>query len=206
MRQSEIRGYAIRYLDNVAKNNGKCKYGFMAGLVREASSKNNALQIDSRAIENKAERIVARQRKVSRELSGTTKASIIINEPLHVDDPRVNDLQVSVCINILDHAAANPQPQPLVAGEEVEVNEASVVTTEDYFLYRMGVIVPRTVTHVQFHSSVKCVQAFSSIHQDVFFNCTTLVKVVLNNGLERIGELAFNHCTELLIASYHNTR
>ena len=71
MRRSEIRGYAIRYLDNVAENNGKCKHGFMAGLVREASSENNALQINSRDIETEVARIVAEQRKVSPELSGT---------------------------------------------------------------------------------------------------------------------------------------
>ena len=64
MRRSEIRGYAIRYLDNVAKNNGKCKYGFMAGLVREASSVNIVLQISSRDIENEVAKILAKQRQV----------------------------------------------------------------------------------------------------------------------------------------------
>ena len=109
MRQSEIRGYAIRYLDNVAKNNGKCKYGFMAGLVREASSVNNVLQINSRDIEDEVARIVAKQRQVE------------VNEA----------------------AAANPQPLPLVA-VGIEVNESAVVTTENYFLFRMGVtVVPR---------------------------------------------------------------
>jgi hypothetical protein len=63
MRQSEIQGYAIQYLDNVAKNNGKCKYGFMAGLVREASSKNNSLEIDRTDILNEARRIVGKKRK-----------------------------------------------------------------------------------------------------------------------------------------------
>ena len=96
MRRSEIRGYAIRYLDNVPENNGKCKRGFMAGLVREASSENNALQINSRDIETEVARIVAKQRKVSPELSGTTKASTTINEPLDADDPWGNGLQVSV--------------------------------------------------------------------------------------------------------------
>lgn len=46
IRQSEIQDYAIRDLDNVAKNNDKCKYGFMAGLVQKASSVNNAVQIN----------------------------------------------------------------------------------------------------------------------------------------------------------------
>ena len=116
MRRSEIRGYAIRYLDNVAENNGKCKHGFMAGLVREASSENNALQINSRDIETEVARIVAEQRKVSPELSGTTKASTTINEPLDADDPWGNGLQVSVGINLIAHAAVNPQPLPLVPG------------------------------------------------------------------------------------------
>ena len=65
MRQSEIQGYAIRYLDNVAKNNGKSKYGFMTGLVQEASSKNNALQIDRTDILNEARRIVGKKKKIS---------------------------------------------------------------------------------------------------------------------------------------------
>jgi len=98
MRQIEIRGYAIRYLDNVAKNNGKCKYGFMAGMVLEASTKNNALQIDRTDILNEARRIVTKQRKLSRQLSGTRP---------------------------------------------------------DYFLYRMGVTVPKTVTHVCIPKTVK---------------------------------------------------
>jgi hypothetical protein len=116
MRHSEIRGYAIRYLENVAKNNGRSKYGFMTGLVQEASSKNKALQIDSTDILNEARRIVAKERKLSRQLSGTTKPSTINNEPLHVDDPHVDDLQLSVGTNILDNAVDNPQPPPLPAG------------------------------------------------------------------------------------------
>jgi hypothetical protein len=198
MRQSEIQGYAIRYLDNVAKNNGKCKYGFMTGLVQEASTKNYALQIDRTDILNEARRIVAKQRKLSRQLSGTTKSSTINNEPLHVDDLRVDDLQLTVRTNILDNAVANPQPPPLLTGGDVAVNEASVITTDDYFLYRMGETVPKTVTHVHFHSSVKCVERISSFHQqEIFSNCKALVKVVLNNGLEKIGEDTFGHCSSL---------
>jgi hypothetical protein len=125
----------------------------MAGLVGEASSENNALlQINSRDIETEVARIVAKQRKVSPELSGTTKASTTINEPLDADDPWGNGLQVSVGVNLIAHAAANPQPLPLVA-VGIEVNEAAVVTTENYFLFRMGVtVVPRTVTRVRIHS------------------------------------------------------
>ena len=196
MRQIEIRGYAIRYLDNVAKNNGKCKYGFMAGMVLEASTKNNALQIDRTDILNEARRIVTKQRKLSRQLSGTRP---------------------------------------------------------DYFLYRMGVTVPKTVTHVcipktvkhlsihdtkdQFyylfpqqwvhafencmslievvlHEGVKTIgfRAFAgcsslphivipssvtSISDGAFCNCVSLATIVLNNGLQRIGDSAFNNCTSL---------
>jgi hypothetical protein len=52
--------------------------------VREASSVNNALQINSRDIEDEVARIVTKQRKVSPELLGTTKASTTIDEPLVV--------------------------------------------------------------------------------------------------------------------------
>jgi hypothetical protein len=157
MRRSEIRGYAIRYLDNVAKNNGKCKNGFMAGLVQEASSVNIVPQINSRDIENEVARIVTKQRKVSPELSGTAKASTTIDAPL-------------------------------VAGG-VEVNEAAVVTTEDYFLFRIGVTVPSTVTHVHIHSSVEWVQAF--------YNCRSLIEVVLHEGVKTIGQSAFAFCISL---------
>ena len=203
MRQSEIRGYAIRYLDNVSKNNGKCKYGFLAGLVREASTNNNALQIDKTDIRNEARRIVAKQRKLQRQLSGTTKKSTTDKDPLDIDDPQVDDLQLTVRTNIVHNAVANPQPPPLLAGGEVEVNDASVVTTDNYFLFRNGVTVPKTVTHVHFHSSVKYVDpwyynGFSYFRQhEVFTNCRALVKVVLNNGLEKIGENTFGHCSSL---------
>ena len=168
MRQSEIRGYAIRYLDNVAKNNGKCKYGFMAGLVREASSVNNVLQINSRDIEDEVARIVAKQRQVE------------VNEA----------------------AAANPQPLPLVA-VGVEVNESAVVTTENYFLFRMGVtVVPRTVTHVRIHSLVEFIQfwylgRFGIKWVHAFENCKSLIEVVLHEGVKTIGLRAFAGCSSL---------
>ena len=56
-REKLIRGYAERYLDNVEKNNGKCEYGFIAKLVREASSLTDVLQITNKDIENEASRI-----------------------------------------------------------------------------------------------------------------------------------------------------
>jgi hypothetical protein len=200
MRQIEIRGYAIRYLDNVAKNNGKCKYGFMAGIVQEASTKNNALQIDRTDILNEARRIVTKQRKLSQQSSGTTKASTINNEPIHIDDPRVDDLPVTVSTNILDNAVANPQPPPLLAGGEVKVNETSVLTTAHYFVYRMGVTVPKTVTHVYIHSSVEFIQFLflrSGKHHYAFENCKFLIEVVLHEGIKKIGIGAFPGCSSL---------
>jgi hypothetical protein len=158
--------------------------------VREASSNNNALQIYKTDIQNEARRIVAKQRKLSQQLSGATKTSTINNEPLDIDDPQVDDLQLTVCTNIVHNAVHNTHPPPLV-----EVNETSVLATDDYFLYRMGVTVPKT--HVQFHSSVECVQPISSLHHELFGSCRALVKVVLNNGLRKIGAWAFECCTSL---------
>ena len=86
IRQSKIRGYATRYLDIVAKNNSKCDYGFMAELVREASSVTDVLQITRSDIRNEVARIVEERRKVSLEISGMPKVSSTINEPL--DAPR----------------------------------------------------------------------------------------------------------------------
>ena len=141
MRQSEIRGYATRYLDNIANNNGKCEYGFMAELVREASSVTDVEQIKRDDIRNEVARIVAKQRKVSPESSGTPKVSTTINEPL--DGPLGDVLQVSVGIDVLARAAANPQPPPLVAGGD-KFDEAAVAVTEDHFLSRVGVNVQKT--------------------------------------------------------------
>ena len=96
LRQSEIRGYATWYLDNVVKNNGKCKYGFMAELVQEASSVMDVPQITRDDIRNEVARIVEEQRKVSLEISGMPNVSSTINEPL--DAPPGDVLQVSVGI------------------------------------------------------------------------------------------------------------
>ena len=111
MRKSFIRGYATRYLDNAAKNNGKCNYGFMNELVQEASSVTDMLQITRSDIKNEAAKIVAERRKVSPELTGTT-SSKTIDEPLDADAPPGDVLQVSAGIDLLAHAAAYPQPQP----------------------------------------------------------------------------------------------
>ena len=119
----------------------------MVFLVREACTKNNALY--KKDILHEATRIVAKQRTVPQQLSGTTKECTINNEPLDIDDPRVDDLQVTIRTNIIDKPVPNPQPPPLLPGGEVKVNETSVITTDEYFLYRMGATVPKTVTHVQ---------------------------------------------------------
>jgi hypothetical protein len=156
----------------------------MAGLVREASSVNNVLQINSRDIEDEVARIVAKQRKVSPELSGTTKA-------LDADDPQGDGLQVSVGINQLAHAAANPQPLPLV----LVGNDAN----KEYYLYTDECMyVPSTVTCVLIHRSVE------SLYNRAFYFCTSLVEVVLHDGLQSIGMRHLwdvNHCFKL--SSHH---
>ena len=73
------------------------------------------------------------------------------------DAPPGDVLQVSVGIDVLLCAAASPQPPPLVVWGGI-FNEAAVAVTDDYFLYRMGVTVPRIVTHVHIHSLVEFIQ------------------------------------------------
>ena len=198
---------------------------FMAGLVREASSVNIVLQISSRDIENEVAKIVTEQRKVSPECSGTTKA-------LDADDPQGDGLQVSVGINLLAHAAANPQPPPLVAGQvevneaaaanpqppplvagKVKVNEAAVAVTKDYYIYRMESYVPRNVTCVRIHCSVKFIQ-YLSLRRDeghwahAFDGCKRLIEVVLHTStrlscalLRLVPSLAYFHTTPSSYAS-----
>jgi len=76
MRDILIRGYAERYIENVAANkNGRCSYRFVANLVREAASVAEVLKISNRDHENEAARIMAKRREVSPESSGTLQAS-----------------------------------------------------------------------------------------------------------------------------------
>lgn len=75
---------------------------------------------------------MAKERKVSPELSGTTKASTTINEPL--DAPMGDELQIYQLVSILTGAAASPQSLPLVAWWGVKVNEAAVALTKNYFI------------------------------------------------------------------------
>jgi hypothetical protein len=116
-REKLIQGYTERYLDNVAKNNGKCEYGFMGDLVQETSSLTDVLQITRKDIGHEASRILAEQREVSPELSGMLKASTTIDKPLHT--PGEGELHASFGLNLLARAAANPHPLPPV-GAAVE--------------------------------------------------------------------------------------
>ena len=59
-REKLIQGYAERFLDNVAKNNGKCEYGLMGDLVQEASSLTDVILITHKDIGNEASRILAK--------------------------------------------------------------------------------------------------------------------------------------------------
>ena len=62
-----------------------------------------------------------------------------------------------------------------------------------YVVYhgRRGERVPDDATHVKIHSSVK------AIRNVAFFSCTQMVDVILNDGLEIIGERSFYDCISL---------
>jgi hypothetical protein len=57
----------------------------------------------------------------------------------------------------------------------------------EYFVYygREGEIVPRDATSVKVHPSVKSIEARA------FYDCRQLTTVILNDGLEEIGDYAF---------------
>ena len=177
MRRSEIRGYAIRYLDNVAENNGKCKHGFMAGLVREASSENNALQINSRDIETEVARIVAEQRKVSPELSGTTKASTTINEPLDAD--------AAVAVTE-DYFLYTDECMYVPSTVTRVLIHHSVVSLYDRAFYFCTSLV-EVVLH----------DGFRSIQDNAFSGCKSLVRIVIPASVTYIGNSAFSGCKGL---------
>jgi len=113
-REKLIQGYAERYLDNVEKNNGRCKYGFMGDLVREASSLTDVLQITRKDIGHEASRILAKRREVSLESSGTLEASTMIDGPLYTSWG--DALQASFGLHLLAHAAAEPHQLPFAGG------------------------------------------------------------------------------------------
>ena len=54
-----------------------------------------------------------------------------------------------------------------------------------------GCAVPKNVTSVRFHPSV------IEVEDEAFQHCRSLIEVVFNDGLQRIGASAFNKCTSL---------
>ena len=122
MRDILIRGYAQRYIENVAANkNGRCSYGFVAKLVREAASRAEVLGICNHDIENEAKRIMAKRREVSpaSSASGTLQASSTTVEEID-DTPGGDVIQGSVGLNLLARAASEPHPLPPVAAASIE--------------------------------------------------------------------------------------
>jgi hypothetical protein len=68
---------------------------------------------------------------------------------------------------------------------------------QEYFVYYgQAFLIPRDVTHVRFHSSVKAIWDSKYIH-NALFQCSQLVTVILNDGLEEIGRSEFYLCTLL---------
>jgi hypothetical protein len=73
---------------------------------------------------------------------------------------------------------------------------ASAIALEegpDYFIYyvRLGETIPWNVTHVRIHSSVRVIK------EKAFRGRRQLMIVFLNDGLEEIGECAFEECRSL---------
>lgn len=64
-------------------------------------------------------------------------------------------------------------------------------SSESYFLYRPGVEVPRSVTRVRVHYSVKI------LPNDLFAGCYELKDLVLPSGLLVIGDRALYYCRSL---------
>ena len=67
------------------------------------------------------------------------------------------------------------------------------IDLDGYFVYhgREDEVVPRDVIRVRVHPSVRVIKDFA------FKQCSTLTTVILNDGLEEIGEDAFSSCTSL---------
>ena len=63
--------------------------------------------------------------------------------------------------------------------------------TADYFLYTVGIVVPKTVTRIRIHHSVKHIPDFA------FVDCTNLAEVDFHEGLYSIGNGAFKNCISL---------
>jgi len=59
-----------------------------------------------------------------------------------------------------------------------------------------GQIVPKDVVRVRFHPSVV------KVDDKAFYKCSKLKEVILNEGLQYIGQDAFEECTSLQILHY----
>ena len=67
------------------------------------------------------------------------------------------------------------------------------VEEEVVMVYKQGVEVPKNVTKVIFDASIVEIPAYA------FYLCTSLKEILLNEGLQMIGEAAFWECTSLTV-------
>ena len=74
-------------------------------------------------------------------------------------------------------------------------------STANYFVYhgRENQAIPHDVTHVKVHSSVRRIWDYT------FYHRTSLLVVILNDGLEEIGRCAFRECLSLLRINIPNS-
>jgi hypothetical protein len=145
---------------------------------------------------------LAKQRE---QLGTTATTAITINNSL--DAPLGGVLQLSDGIIPLScEVLLDPHPLPTVpAGGEVNEDKA-LAMMEDYFLYRVGVNVPRTVTHIRIHHLVEFIHHFQLNEQWVhsFNGCNSLIEVVLTmvfEQLERVHLLVVARCPA---SSFHH--
>ena len=68
------------------------------------------------------------------------------------------------------------------------------------FIYKGGGGVPEDVTNVEFHSSV------NEVAGRAFSCCRNLKEVLLNEGMQKIGEEAFSFCRSLEIVKFAHCR
>jgi hypothetical protein len=68
------------------------------------------------------------------------------------------------------------------------------------FIYKGGGGVPEDVTNVEFHSSV------NEVAGRAFSCCRNLKEVLLNGGMQKIGEEAFSFCRSLEIVKFAHCR
>jgi hypothetical protein len=94
--------------------------------------------------------------------------------------------------NMSTEDAEIPRKKAKVDGATEEDNNKDQ-SKQNEFVYsgQVGEKIPRDVTHVEVHSSVKV------IPEVAFAHCSRLTNVELPKGLEEIGERAFLECTSL---------